>query len=66
MAILLNKVMSGKRCWACGREVVENDVCLVTMGAKDIIYMHSKCAQSVSQELLKDISQLVDLGYGEI
>jgi len=63
MALILNKVMSGKRCWACGMEIMGDKPAIMATGASDVVYMHSDCANSISQQLLRDISQLIDLGY---
>jgi len=63
MALILNRDVSGKRCWACGREIGSDEVTIVSTGARDIMYMHSNCAQSVSRQLLRDLAELVDLGY---
>ena len=63
MALIVNKVMSGKKCWACGQEIGSDEAVIVSTGARDVVYMHPSCAKSISQQLLRDIAQLIDLGY---
>ena len=64
MALILNKNVAGKRCWACAQEITSDEVMIVCTGASEIVYMHSGCTQSISRQLLRDLAQLVDLGYG--
>ena len=66
MAVILKRDTTGKKCWACGREIGNtgnDDVAIVSTGARDVLYMHPACAQSMSWQLLRDLAQLVDLGY---
>jgi len=65
MALILNKTMSGKKCWACGQDINENQAAVLITGFRDLVYMHMGCATSISQQLLRDISQAVDLGYDD-
>ena len=64
MALILNKVMSGKRCWACRRQIEDSEAAILTTGGTDVIYLHPNCAKCISQQLLRDLAQLIDLGYG--
>lgn len=64
MALILNKNVSGKRCWACAQEIRSDEVTIVCTGASEVMYMHQSCAQSISQQLLRDLAQLADLCYG--
>lgn len=66
MAVILKRDTTGKKCWACGREIgnMGNDeATIVSIGARDVLYIHPACAQSLSQQILKDLSQLGDLGF---
>jgi len=66
MAVILKKDTTGKKCWACGREIGNtgnDEVVIVSTGARDVLYMHPACAQSLSQQILRDLSQLDDLGF---
>ena len=63
MAVIVNKNISGKKCWACNREIGEDDATILTTGATDLLYMHTGCAKSISRQLLRDLAQLADLGY---
>lgn len=63
MAIVIKRDTSGKKCWMCGREIEGNEASIVSTGARDILYMHSYCAQSLSRRILGDLSQLADLGF---
>jgi hypothetical protein len=63
MAILLKGDITGKRCWTCGKSLDHDEVAIVSIGARDVLYMHPACAQSLSQQLLRDLSQLDDLGF---
>ena len=63
MALILKATVSGKRCWACAQEMSSDDAAVVCVGASEVMYMHPNCAQSISQQMLRDLSQLVDLGY---
>jgi len=66
MAIILKRDTTSKKCWACGKDIsnLENDeVAIVSTGARDMLYMHPSCAKSISQQLLRDLAQLIDLGY---
>jgi hypothetical protein len=65
MAVILKKDTTGKKCWACEREIYstgKDEVAIVSTGARDVLYMHPACAQSLSQQILRDLSQLDDLG----
>lgn len=63
MALILKKEIGGKKCWACGF-VIENAKPAVTLtAAMEIAYLHPNCARSIAQQLLRDIAQLIDLGY---
>jgi len=66
MAVILKRDTTGKKCWACGREIGNtgnDEVAIVSTGARDVLYMHPACAQSLSQQILRDLSQLDDLGF---
>lgn len=63
MALILNREVGGKRCWACGQEIRRDEAVIVSTGARDVVYTHPSCAQSISRQLLRDLAQLVDLGY---
>lgn len=66
MAVILKRDTTGKKCWACGREIGNtgnDEVAIVSPGARDVLYIHPACAQSLAQQLLRDLSQLVDLGF---
>lgn len=63
MALILNKEMWGKRCWACGQQFESNKPAILYTGVADVICMHPNCAKSISQQLLRDLAQLIDLGY---
>jgi len=63
MALVLNGEVGGKRCWACGRETGTSAATVVSTGARDVMYMHPKCAESIGRQLLRDLAQLADLGY---
>lgn len=66
MVVILKQDTTGKMCWACGMEIgnIANDkAVIVSTGARDMLYMHPACAQSLSQQILKDLSQLGDLGF---
>lgn len=63
MALILKRDTTGKRCWMCGREIDGNEAAIVSTGAIDIVYTHPNCAQFLSQQILRDLSQLTDLGF---
>ena len=63
MAIVIKKDTSGKKCWMCGRQIEDNEAGIVSTGARDMLYMHPCCAQSLSRRILGDLSQLADLGF---
>jgi len=63
MALILRDNVSGKKCWACGLEIRGDEAVIIATGARDLLYMHPSCAKSISQQLFKDIAQLIDLGY---
>lgn len=66
MAVILKRDITGKKCWACGREISNtgnDEATIVSIGARDVLYIHPACAQSLSQQILKDLSQLGDLGF---
>jgi len=63
MAVILSEKVSGKRCWGCGREIKEDESAIVATGAREVIYLHSHCAGPISRMMLRDLSQLIDLGY---
>lgn len=66
MAVILKRDTTGKKCWLCGREIGNagnDEVAIVSIGARDVLYMHPLCAQSLSQQILRDLSQLDDLGF---
>jgi len=63
MALILDKNVGGRRCWACAQQIRSDEVTIVNTGATEIMHMHSSCAQAVSRQMLRDLAQLVDLGY---
>ncbi len=63
MALILQQDRTGKRCWGCGLEIAGSEGVIVSAGARDILYIHPTCAQSLGQQLFRDLGQLGDLGY---
>jgi len=63
MAVILKRGTTGKKCWICGRETDDDEATIVSTGARDIQYMHPYCAQFLSRQILRDLSQLTDLGF---
>ena len=63
MAIIMKRDNTGKKCWMCGREIDRSEVAIVSTGARDMLYMHPYCAESLSRRILGDLSQLADLGF---
>ena len=66
VAVIVKQDTTGKKCWACGIEVgnmANDEAVIVSIGARDVLYMHPNCAKSISQQLLRDLAQLIDLGY---
>ena len=63
MAVILKGATTDKKCWICGRKMDDDEAAVVSTGARDIQYMHPYCAQFLSQQILRDLSQLTDLGF---
>ena len=62
MAIIMKKYIAGRRCWLCGLEVDEKAT-ITYVGDSDILYLHPPCAQTLSQQIMRDLSQLIDFGF---
>lgn len=65
MAVILKQDVSGRRCWACGvgvEGIGEGKALIICAGTRDVIYLHPTCAQSLGQQLFRDLAQLGDLG----
>lgn len=62
MAVILKRDTTGKKCWLCGRGIDNAEAAIVSTGVRDVLFMHPLCAQSLSQQIFRDLSQLADLG----
>jgi len=62
MAIIMKKDIARKRCWLCGLELDEKAT-ITYFGDRDIFYLHPPCAQTLSQQIMRDLSQLIDFGF---
>jgi len=62
MAIIMKREINRKRCWLCGLKLDEK-AAIVYIGDSDILYIHPPCAQTLSQQIMRDLSQLIDFGF---
>jgi hypothetical protein len=66
MAVILKQDVSGRRCWACGvdvEDIGEGKAVIVCAGTRDVVYLHPICAQSLGQQIFRDLGQLGDFGF---
>ena len=65
MALLICQDATGRRCWVCGSKIEiieESGAYMALTGARDVLYVHLACAQSLGQQIFRDLGQLNDLG----